>query len=550
MTLVWKSGLNLQSPTANDPLLDLNTQPSLDLQFATSKTLDDRVSGLPLVNHQRDASSGKSAGTYVDSDGLIKTSPVNLLPYSDYSQTASTTDAQLEGVVAAPDGTIAARRYSVPSAGLDAINKVYSAGTVGKDYTFSVWVRSTGTASEVGLNVGDAGFVGVVQISTQWQRFEITKINNASFFIRGYVIILNVGDEVEVFGAQLEEGSTASDYIPTGATISGAPRFDHDPVTGESLGLLIEESRTNFFLNSQPTNANWSQYNTATITDNQATGPDGVANSASLVAFPATGGTIPIIGTSASGASGTVTVSAYVRAVTNTVSIQIGTNLSYSASQSVGTSWTRISFTTSVVGTSAGLRSGDVNSVQNFYIWGAQGEIGSFPTSYIPTTSSTVTRAADVASITGSNFSSWYRQDEGTVFSNCKQAQVNTVAGATHYQFSDGTTGERFDVFGRANGGTGVKVFDGGTEVTDLFPTFTGIAANTAIKIALALKENDLAAKGFDDRSVQTDNSVTLPTVDRLTIGSGFSRSINGTISRLTYYPYRLTDTTLQEITS
>jgi hypothetical protein len=50
------------------------------------------------------------------------------------------------------------------------------------------------------------------------------------------------------------------------------------------------------------------------------------------------------------------------------------------------------------------------------YFWGAQLEVGAFPTSYIPTTTSTVTRSADVASITGSNFSSWYRQDEGTMF--------------------------------------------------------------------------------------------------------------------------------------
>jgi hypothetical protein len=46
-------------------------------------------------------------------------------------------------------------------------------------------------------------------------------------------------------------------------------------------------------------------------------------------------------------------------------------------------------------------------------------ELGAFPTSYIPTTGAAATRAADVASISGSNFSSWYRQDEGTVFADC-----------------------------------------------------------------------------------------------------------------------------------
>jgi hypothetical protein len=50
------------------------------------------------------------------------------------------------------------------------------------------------------------------------------------------------------------------------------------------------------------------------------------------------------------------------------------------------------------------------------YLWGAQLEQGSFPTSYIPTQASTRTRAADNASITGKNFSEWYNQDEGTYY--------------------------------------------------------------------------------------------------------------------------------------
>jgi hypothetical protein len=53
-------------------------------------------------------------------------------------------------------------------------------------------------------------------------------------------------------------------------------------------------------------------------------------------------------------------------------------------------------------------------------------EQGAFATSVIPTSGTAATRAADVASISGSNFSSWYRQDEGTVFAD---ATLNTQSG-------------------------------------------------------------------------------------------------------------------------
>ena len=116
-------------------------------------------------------------------------------------------------------------------------------GIDGTDYTFSVYVRSTGVASQVSLLVGNLAYSEIFNISTEWQRLDITKVNNSGTFVRAYVRIFNTGDEVEVWGAQVEEGSTASTYVPTTNLPSGAPRFDHDPVTGESLGLLIEEAR-------------------------------------------------------------------------------------------------------------------------------------------------------------------------------------------------------------------------------------------------------------------------------------------------------------------
>jgi hypothetical protein len=53
------------------------------------------------------------------------------------------------------------------------------------------------------------------------------------------------------WGAQLEEGTTATPYIKTTSQALAAPRFDHDPVTKESLGLLVEEARTNLLAYSE-----------------------------------------------------------------------------------------------------------------------------------------------------------------------------------------------------------------------------------------------------------------------------------------------------------
>jgi hypothetical protein len=57
-----------------------------------------------------------------------------------------------------------------------------------------------------------------------------------------------------IWGAQLEQSTTVGEYIPTTSTINSAPRFDHDPTTGESLGLLVEEQRTNSMPGTLPTN--------------------------------------------------------------------------------------------------------------------------------------------------------------------------------------------------------------------------------------------------------------------------------------------------------
>jgi hypothetical protein len=181
------------------------------------------------------------------------------------------------------------------------------------------------------------------------------------------------------------------------------------------------------------------------------------------------------------------------------------------------------------------------------YIWGSQNEAGSFPTSYIPTEGSTVTRAADVASISGSNFSSWYRQDEGTVFS-IGEGSIPTTGFPVYAELNDGSLVNRV-TFGYLTASlAGLLVWESSAITVQLYPS----TSSTDRKVAYAISSNDFAISA-DGGAALTTNSGNLytPMVD-MSVGSNsthVSNFMNGTISRLTYWPTRLSNDTLQGIT-
>jgi hypothetical protein len=146
------------------------------------------------------------------------------------------------------------------------------------------------------------------------------------------------------------------------------PRFDYNPVTLASRGLLVEEQRINLLLNSLI---------------------DGTSLSTQSVTVAAVAHTISFYGT------GTITLTgAAVATVTGTGVYPNRRTLTF----------------TPVVGVLVCTVLGTVQY--------AQLEAGGFATSFIPTAGAAVTRAPDVAQITGTNFSSWYNQTEGTLFAD------------------------------------------------------------------------------------------------------------------------------------
>ena len=340
--------------------------------------------------------------------------------------------------------------------------------------------------------------------------------------------------------------------IKTAAT--DTPRFDFNATTGECLGLLVEEARTNLTTYSEDfTNAAWILYGTTSRSANTVTAPDG-NTTADTVTLPISSGIYQF--TSAS-ASTTYTFSVWIRtaSASQNVNIILNTNLGDATQLTVTatTTWQRFSITkTTIVGTTTLTSQLSTGGGNTFYVWGAQTETGAFPTSYIPTVASTVTRSADSASITGTNFSSWYNPSEGSVLCNGRIIKINPPTyGQIFWAIGDSSTFNESMYLVNDVGGSniGFNVIDNGSN--QFTAGSSAITDNFFNKIAVAIKLNDSAAS-FNSSTPTTDTSCTLPTVNSLKIGNASWNTLNplnGTISQLSYYPVRLSNSQLQSLT-
>lgn len=374
---------------------------------------------------------------------------------------------------------------------------------------------------------------------------------------------------------------------------ANVPRFDHDPVTGESLGLLIEEQRTNLLTRSQEIDQ-WgdSPANGTIVTPNVLMAPDGTMTADLVVATSTTSGHLRY--RTFAGAINTTYVGSVFIKYAGLEWVRVGfgnsafNNLSYAGHVSlltgqvgtiqngaivnatdVGNGWYRIS----VVATSDGdggnyvfgvtLAAGDNNTsfigddVSGAYVWGAQVEEGTFPTSYIKTEASQVTRAADSALMTGTNFSSWFNNVEGTLYT---EARSNTVRGSVDtfpvvFSITDGTNNDTIRMIQRnLIGDDNDLVFivrAGNVQQASLNLNSSNLTVGQFYKSAGAYKLNDFAGS-MDAGSVVTDVSGTIPTVNAAYIGKevGFLSPLNGHIKRIAYYPRRLSNSELQAITA
>ena len=374
------------------------------------------------------------------------------------------------------------------------------------------------------------------------------------------------------------------------------PRFDHDPITGQSLGLLIEEPRTNLVKNNTAQGAVAGTPGTVPTNSYVYTAPSGInaqvvsvgtengityfdiryygvsSQNGELSWAPQTGTNTPITG------GQVVSASAYLKVVSGTfanitnltVRILDYNGASYLAESSSVVSASSLQSSTlrrySHTRTTGGSANGVVFSITlnkssagpvdiTLRIGMPQIEVGSFPTSVIPNSSIFLSapRSADNAFMTGTNFSSWYNSTEGSLF---VAARVNALGGS-------GFPGIAYVDDGTVNNCIGFYVNDAGSDIIGAESYISGRAqytlfsssATTANKLNKAISSYSINnfAGAFDTSSqIQRDTSGSIPTVNRLRIGAlrGGLYPLNGTISRLTYYPIQLTNQQLINLTS
>lgn len=372
--------------------------------------------------------------------------------------------------------------------------------------------------------------------------------------------------------------TTGASYVNSSGVITAAtinqPRFDYDPIALTCKGLLIEESRTNTFTYSEQLASSWTPTR-ITINPDQTTAPDGNNTADALTADVSTSTSHYMINTQSFTSGTTYSWSVFAKVLGTagyrlrlrynsgafgaTLTADFDLNAGTVAARSGGISasiqafpngWYRCTFIATatvtasdapwIMFTSGGNQNFIGDGTSGAYVWGAQLEAGAFATSYIPTTASQVTRTADVATMTGTNFSSWYSAGAGGVVT---RVLPSTVSGTRPVlQFDDNTANEVIALRGNTTNPE-LSIVDGGAPQSQI--DAGTIAANTIYNLGAAWATDNCAAAVNGGASV-TDTTATIPTVTQARLGSDGANYLNGQLQSVRYWPQRIINAEVQ----
>jgi hypothetical protein len=587
-------------------------RPSLNLDFANSKVLDPRITFTRASN-----------ATYYDGYTSVKAEE-NLLEYSQEFDNADWIK-QRTSVTAnnttAPDGTTTADTLVENTD--TASHNIYDSFShiSGKVYTHSIFAKANGrtklflapqassTIASVGydltavtstLNSGTVISHNITDVGNGWYRCSVTftATGNGGYFQLNILDATGTssytGDGssgLHLWGAQLEQRDSLTAYTPTTSSPitkyqpalqtagNNVARFDHNPTTGESLGLLIEESRINKFAKSETLNT-WSTVNSPIIRANQTIAPDGnLTADKYIVPDGTTSGNTSAYQSSTITANATFTVSIYAKSAgldnfsffirdnavsansfnayfdlsngTTSFTGNTGTATFISSSiVDVGNGWYRCIATGSIGNSATTIQSRLINrdagnGFDGYFFWGMQVEEGSFPTSYIKTTGSQVTRSADYPLMT--DITDWYKISEGTIYSEAHK--FSGSLSSTIFEFNDNSLNNRYSFIYVTDTALRFRSIAYGTNDSNITQT---VSSSEYTKASGIYRLNDFDFVTSDINIVGSDISARIPiNINRFTIGTTNNafNSLNGHIKKIAYYPIALTDNEITDLT-
>lgn len=613
-------------------------KPSLNLDFENTKSLDPRVTfrrGTP--------------GTYYDGvthvkaeENLVKHSYAPGIVGDNWSLVNMVANAD---VAVAPDGDFTAFRMSPTTGGTTAAVSTGVSKTE-QSYTWSIYAKmehadypmialywnssgaasvvfdlSTGTVLHTKNGNGVMSNQTITHVGDGWYRCSCTYTgatspsavmyvldSSATFGDGGWNFALNNSPAdglagLLVWGPQVEvrdfvtpytetpnDGSTVTRYQPQLMTASpDDARFDHDPLTGESKGLLIEEQRVNLHRRSEDFSTTDHINFSGDMFANQMIAPDGQLTATSVMMDDgATSGGWSTMYRPAATAGVEYTFSIHIKPgdfskfefglnarlntlgdngasafVYNFDTHTVEQTLTYGDApeptshtvQSIGNGWYRATISAVMPANTAFLNTyvyieDTVAGVGNntYYVWGSQLEQGGFATSYIKTTGASATRSADNASIVGENFSSWYRQDEGSLYVDSAKGNLGTsFAGYVSLHTEDFSNSEYYWLLHNDSDQFQFLVAPGIASLADEIDV-----SLSSQKACVSWADNNFYMS-VNGNTIQSDtDGPAKKNLAGLRIGfSPYSNShyLNSHIKKLAYYPQRLTNEQLQNLT-
>ena len=537
------------------------------------------------------------AATRVNSDGLIEKGRENLFTYSNAFDSGNwfLSNISLTSGQAGYDGSNNAwliQGSGVGSSriqhnGLNFSTSLYALSFYAKSGTENVVNIFDGTWGGViictfDLNTGNTTSsnatlkvidVKMDSVGNGWYRCSVIVLppnarTNTAGFVRigiGSTTASNSGN-IYIQDAQLEQGLVATDYIETTITtaVSGItedlPRLDYSG--GASCpSLLLEPQRTNILEYSEGMfgSSKFFQINGISV-EGQQTDLNGTNTAVKLSNFVQNAARLDYNTTVAAVDGKTYTYSAYYKGsgdIRINVSTSTGVGGAGEKTITLTNEWVRHSITTTFSSPTGNVKSHLVitrtaNNDAEVYLCFAQIEEGSYPTSYIPTYGSSVTRSVDVCNKTG--ISSLIGQTEGTLFAEVS-VDTDSVSPSLNRVISvtDGTITNRVLIVLNTDETFRFIIIGGGSTLANI--TTSASALNGFHKVALAYKANDYVAYvdgaqvGSDTSAASVPSSLSQAYLGSVEAGAT-SSVLEGSVKQFLLFKTRLSNTELAAITS